>query len=66
MASKEQAYQALPADAEWSCSFGYPGEGGYVEFSRTATGERWEISNGRFDAVQPIEWQCVTLAKRGG
>lgn len=52
----KEAYKALPTDAAWSCSFGYPGEGGYNEFHRTPAGERWIISNGPYDAQSPFEW----------
>lgn len=40
--------QQLPADAKWSCSFGYPGEGGYTEFQRDAAGNKYVIQNGQF------------------
>lgn len=44
-----QATANLPADAQWSCSFGNPGEGGYVEYHRDSKGRRHEISNGRWN-----------------
>ena len=44
-----QATAQLPANAKWSCSFGNPGEGGYTEYHRDAAGNRYEISNGRWD-----------------
>lgn len=55
--ARNDAYAMLPADAAWSCSFGYPGEGGFNEYYRTASGERWIISNGPWDAF-PLDWQC--------
>jgi hypothetical protein len=42
----QQAINQFPADAEWSCSFGNPGEGGYTEFHRDAAGNRYELANG--------------------
>lgn len=52
----EQAYDALPSDAKWSCSFGYPGEGGFTEFWRTPNGDRWVVTNGKSSIN--LEWQC--------
>lgn len=53
------AARKLPADAKWSCSFGNPGCGGYVEYHRTAAGERWKISNGPYDMPACLfEWRC--------
>jgi hypothetical protein len=46
----------LPADAKWSCSFGYPGEGGYSEYHRDTTGKRYVISNGKWNAIAPFDW----------
>lgn len=37
------ARESLPANATWSKSFGNAGEGGYVEYYRTDTGERYTI-----------------------
>jgi hypothetical protein len=45
----QQAAAQLPQHAEWSCSFGYPGEGGYVEYHRDAFGNRYVLTNGRYD-----------------
>lgn len=56
--TEREAYNSLPGRAALSCSFGYPGEGGYNEFHRTPTGEVWIISNGPYDAMQPFEWTC--------
>jgi hypothetical protein len=44
--SYSQARAALPIDAIWSCSFGYPGNSGFTEYYRDASGQRWTISNG--------------------
>jgi hypothetical protein len=53
-----QAASKLPADSKWSWSFGNPGEGGYIEYHRAPNGERWEISNGLYDASAPFTWAC--------
>ena len=55
--TQTQAYDLLPANAEWSCSFGNPGEGGFNEFYRTPDGKRWIISNGSYGLFAP-EWNC--------
>lgn len=47
----------VPADAKWSCSFGNPGESGYVEYYRTPAGERWIVANGSWDSPWPV-WTC--------
>lgn len=54
------ARKALPKDAEWSSSFGNPGEGGYVEYYHTTSGRKWVISNGPY-CWTPGEddWRCV-------
>lgn len=44
-----QASSKMPPDARWSCSFGNPGEGGYVEYYRDQAGNRYVITNGRWD-----------------
>lgn len=49
------ALAQLPADAVWSSSFGNPGEGGYTEYHRTPSGERWVVSNGPYH-LQPWEF----------
>ena len=63
-----EARAQLPAGATWSCSFGYPGEGGYVECWRLPDGVRWDIKNGAWDDGHA--WTCAprplspaTLAK---
>lgn len=49
----------LPANAKWSCSFGNPGEGGYVEYHRTPDGERWIVSNGPYHLQSfEFDWHC--------
>ena len=55
--SRNEAYSLLPADAKWSCSFGYPGEGGFTEYYRDAKGERWVIKNGPWSGFGD-EWSC--------
>lgn len=52
-----EAIEHLPADAEWSCSFGNPGEGGFVEYYRTPSGEKWVIFNGPYDIFR-LDWGC--------
>ena len=59
MRTYNEAVQQLPADAAWSCSFGYPGEGGFTEYYRTPAGKRYIITNGRWDDVQR-NWRCQT------
>lgn len=54
--SRNEAYALLPEGAAWSCSFGYPGEGGYVEYYRLGN-ERWTISNGPYDGGGR-DWTC--------
>jgi hypothetical protein len=44
----EQALNTIPSDRKWSSSFGNPGEGGYVEYWRTADGRRFSVSNGSY------------------
>lgn len=44
-----QAASKLPPDTSWSCSFGNPGEGGYVEYHRDTAGNRYVLANGRWD-----------------
>lgn len=38
--TEQEARDALPPDARWSCSFGNPGEERYSEFWRDAAGRR--------------------------
>lgn len=52
----QQAIAQIPADAKWSSSFGYPGEGGYAEYHRDAAGKRWIIENGNYMAFAPFTW----------
>jgi hypothetical protein len=56
-----EALTQIPEAAEWSSSFGNPGEGGYVEYHRTQSGERWTISNGDWLAMRPFEWTANKL-----
>ena len=59
-----EARAALPTDAEWSSSFGNPGDGrgGFREYWKTANGDRYVIGNGsfldsgdEFDVAGPID-----------
>lgn len=50
-----EAEDLLPKEARWSCSFGCPGNGGYVEYYRTPAGERWTLWNHPDNAS---EWHC--------
>lgn len=52
----QQAVATLPADAKWSSSFGYPGQGGYSEYHRTPDGQRFEIANGTYLDFEPFTW----------
>lgn len=54
----DQACQSLPLDAKWSASFGYPGQGGYTEYHRTPSGERWTVSNGSYLDSAPFAWHA--------
>ena len=54
----QQALNALPSDADLSSTFGWRGEGGCVEYYRTASGEVWRVSNGQYDAPKPFIWRC--------
>ena len=54
--TRNEAYKLLPEGAVWSCSFGYPGEGGYVEYHRLGN-DRWTISNGPYDGGGQ-NWTC--------
>lgn len=58
--TQQEAYDLLPTDAVWSCSFGNPGETGFTEYHRTPSGERWVITNGPRDhwLVRPTAWTC--------
>lgn len=51
-----EAAAALPAEAKWTASFGYPGEGGYTEYHRTPEGKRFKISNGSWAEAPPFIW----------
>lgn len=53
-----EALTSIPEAAEWTSSFGNPGEGGYVEYHRTQSGDRYTISNGSYEAMQPFDWTC--------
>jgi hypothetical protein len=59
MTTYSTALALLPTDAQWSCTFGNQGEGGYCEYHRRPNGERWIISNGPY-YLHPFEfdWHC--------
>jgi len=57
----KEATDLLPDNAAWSCSFGYPGDGGYTEFHRTPDGRRYIISNGPWTALAPFAWSCEAV-----
>lgn len=61
--TQREAYAMLPAGTVWSCSFGYPREGGFKEYHRLPDGELWIISNGPHDAFQSFVWTCERGAK---
>jgi hypothetical protein len=52
--SYSEALAKLPIDAKWRCSFGYPGNGGFVEYYRDANGNEYSITNGPWYAGD--EW----------
>ena len=54
--AQDSAYAQLPADAVWSCSFGNPGNGGFVEYWRTQ-GAKYVIRNGSWDDGKT--WTCT-------
>jgi hypothetical protein len=59
-----EAADGLPSDARWSCSFDYPGEGGYCERYRTPCGDVWQISNGSWDLLPfEFDWCCKKLGE---
>jgi hypothetical protein len=61
-ASYVQAFRQLPLDAQWSSSFGNPGEGGYQEYHRTPSGDRYIISNGpHYLHSSQFDWHCQKL-----
>jgi hypothetical protein len=53
-----QAVEKIPSPAHWSCSFGNPGEGGFVEYWRDREGRRWTIENGPYDAIR-LAWSAI-------
>ncbi len=55
--SYSEAVAQLPDSAKWSCSFGYPGETGYVEYHRDQNGKRYVIENGKWSDFE-INWTC--------
>ncbi len=61
MATYTEALTSIPEAAEWSSSFGNPGDGGYVEYHRTQSGKRWAIDNGPHYAQRPFTWSCREL-----
>lgn len=59
MKTQSEAFALLPVDAVWSCSFGWPGEGGFNEYYRQPDGTRWKISNGSY--LGPRDWTCTKV-----
>ena len=60
--TRSEAIQALPYGAKWSCSFGNPGEGGYVEYYRAPDGRRWQVSNGPYYLCSfNLDWRAKKL-----
>jgi len=57
MKTYNEATAMLPADAKWSCSFGYPGETGYVEYFRDRANNRFVIENGKWSDFEMC-WTC--------
>ena len=57
--SYSEARSQLPVDAEWSCMFGNPGNGGFVEYWRDASGAKYVIKNGPWYAGD--EWSVHTI-----
>jgi len=55
-ATAEDAYRSLPDDVVWSCSFGYPGQGGFRDHYRTPAGVQYVVSNGAWDDFEPRVW----------
>jgi len=55
--TQSQAYARIPADAQWSCCFGYPGDAPFDEIYHAADGRRWMISKRWPDA-----WSVTELA----
>ena len=54
--SHQAAIMATPAGTRWSCSFGYPGQGGYSEFLHTPDDRCLILRNGDWDACKPFVW----------
>lgn len=52
----EQALAHLPPLSKCTATFGYPGEGGYVEHHEARDGQRYRVTNGPWDARPPFEW----------
>lgn len=53
----QAAIASIPADSEWSCSFGYPGEDNYSEFWRDTGNNRYQIS--RKDSYETAGWSVA-------
>ena len=58
-----EALAQVPEDAKWSSSFGYAGEGGFVEYWRRPNGQRYTISNGSYEAFSPFTWTFEALPR---
>ncbi len=63
--TRSEAVQDLPYGAKWSCSFGNPGEGGYVEYYRAPNGDQWQVSNGPYHlCCWEFDWHAQKLEAR--
>ena len=60
----QDARDQLPAGAQVSSTFGYPGEGGYREYWRMPDGSRWTISNGGWMDYSPFNWTAAAVVER--
>ena len=66
MKTLADAQAKLPADAEWSACFGYPGEGGYAEYYRRPNGETIFITNGSYELTHhEFDWQLNRIDAAG-
>jgi hypothetical protein len=61
----EQALAALPPDAEWTSSFGWPGLAGYAAYFRTRNGTRYVLRNGTsWMDLAPFNWTVSQVDDR--
>lgn len=52
----KEAYESLPRDVVWSCSFGYPGQGGFQDWFRDTSGTIYIVKNGPYYDSSPFKW----------